>query len=93
MGRMTITMGMTMTTIEQTGIARLGAALALAVGAEALHFFAGDRLAWNGCGLARRGGRDLARRASRPTPRASCALRRGQLNINALMWWPSPAPS
>ncbi len=68
----------------QSGIARLGAALVLAVGAEALSYFAPALLTWQLAGMAVAGvaiwlaGLDTYKKGLN-------ALRRGSLNINALM--------
>ena len=69
---------------QRTGVVRLGAALALALGAEALHFLAGDVLLMNYVGLA------LAAVAIwlsgvETYTKGLKALSRGRLNINALM--------
>lgn len=69
---------------QQTGVARLGAALALAILAEALHFLAGDTSAMIYLGLA------IAAVAiwlagAQTYISGVHALRRGRLGINALM--------
>ena len=69
---------------QPTGIARLGAALALAIGAEALHFFASGIPALKYAGLA------IAAVAiwlagAETYASGLTALRRGRLGINALM--------
>ena len=69
---------------QPTGVARLGAALALAIGAEALHFFAGDVTSLKYAGLA------IAAVAiwlagAETYASGINALRRGRLGINALM--------
>ncbi len=69
---------------QSTGVWRLGAALALALGAEALHFFAGELPFMNYVGLA------LAAVAIwlsgvETYTKGIKALSRGRLNINALM--------
>ena len=69
---------------EGAGLARLGAALLLALGSEAVHWFAADVpvMKWLGLGLAAvaiwLAGIDVYRNGVR-------ALARGKLNINALM--------
>jgi Cd2+/Zn2+-exporting ATPase len=69
---------------EQAGFLRLGLALLLAVGAELVGFFAPDTQVWRGAGLAVAAaaiglaGFDVYKKGL-------TALRRGRLNINALM--------
>ena len=74
------------------GWTRLALALALALVAEGLDFLVPETTAFKGIGLA------IAAAAIwlaglETYKKGFAALRRGKLNINALMSWPSPAPS
>jgi Cd2+/Zn2+-exporting ATPase len=67
-----------------TGIARFGLALALAVGAEAFHFFAPETTVVKGIGIALAAAAIWLSGVETYT-KGFNALRRGKLNINALM--------
>ncbi len=66
------------------GVGRLGAALALAIAAESLHFLAGDALWSKGLGLAV-AAVAIGLSGMETYTQGFAALRRGRLNINALM--------
>ena len=67
-----------------TGIARLAAALVLALGAEALHFLAPETMLFKGLGLAV-AAVAIGLSGIETYTKGLAALRRGRLNINALM--------
>ena len=69
---------------EGGGIARYGAALAFAVGAELLHFFAPDTLPWQLAGMALAAAA-IGLAGFSTYAKGLAALRHGRLNINALM--------
>jgi Cd2+/Zn2+-exporting ATPase len=66
------------------GVGRLGAALALAIAAELVHFMAGDALWSKGLGLAVAAAA-IGLSGMETYTQGFAALRRGRLNINALM--------
>lgn len=68
----------------QPGLARLASALALAIGAELLHFFAPGALPWLLLGLGVSAGA-IALAGLEVYRKGLVALRHGRLNINALM--------
>ena len=69
---------------EGRGIARYGTALAFAVGAELLHFFAADTLPWQLTGMAL-AAVAIGLAGFSTYAKGLAALRHGRLNINALM--------
>jgi Zn2+/Cd2+-exporting ATPase len=69
---------------EGSGIARYGAALAFALGAELLHFFAPDTLPWQLTGMAL-AATAIGLAGFSTYAKGLAALRHGRLNINALM--------
>ena len=69
---------------SSSGIARLAMALVLALGAEALHFFAPETMLFKGLGLAV-AAVAIGLSGIETYTKGLAALRRGRLNINALM--------